>query len=80
MANVEDFKKLESLRNQIALTEGWKLEMGIRNLGISHYIFMSNYNHLKNGLELFDSKAGLKLWDIKNRDKLDLFHTEEDFE
>jgi hypothetical protein len=76
VADVEDFKRYEFLKEQIESSEGWKIEAGTRNLGTSYYIFMSNYNQLKNGLELFDSKASSKLWAIKNRDKMDLFQTE----
>jgi hypothetical protein len=74
--NEEDFEKWTSLMNQIKLSDGWKIEMGIRDIRRSQYIFMSNYNHLKKYLEAFDSKAGFGLWGIKNRDKMDLFQME----
>jgi len=76
MMDLEDLEKMEALRSQIALSDGWKIEMGTMNLGVSHYIFMSNYNQLKDGLEFFDSKPGSKLWHIKNRDKMQQFKME----
>jgi hypothetical protein len=74
--NAEDFERIELLKRQIESSQGWKIEMGIRDVERSRYIFMVNYNHLKKALEVFNSDVGLKLWDIRNRDKMDLFQME----
>ena len=76
MVDDEDIKKLEDSKEQLASSEGWKIEMGWKNLMMSYYIFMANYNQLKNSLELFNSKEASNLWAIKNRSKMNQFHTE----
>jgi hypothetical protein len=77
VASAEDFKELENLKKQLESTEGWKIEMGNKNLRISYYIFISNYTQLKANLELFDRKeVSSKIWAIKNRDKLKQFQIE----
>ena len=59
------------------LSEGGKIEIKTRNLGTSYYVFRSNYNELKNALELFNRKEVRKeIRAIKNREKLDLFQDE----
>lgn len=76
MMDIEDFQRLEFLRSHIELSEGGKKEAGMMKLATSHYVFVSNYTQLKKGLEFFNSEEGNKLWDIRNRDKLYLFHME----
>lgn len=77
MVDPEDIKKLDQLLKQMESMEGWKIEVKTRNLGISHYIFMTNYNQLKNSLELFNTKeVDSNIWAIKNRDKLNQFQIE----
>jgi hypothetical protein len=77
MTDIEDIKRIEHLRKLIDSSEGWKIRSKTRNLEISYYIFMTNYNQLKNSLELFDRKeVSSKIWAIKNRDKLERFQIE----
>jgi hypothetical protein len=75
MVDDENIRKIEQLTKKIESSEGWKIEMGTRNLGTSYYIFITNYDQLKKALELFDRDEG-NIWAIKNRDKFDLFQTE----
>jgi hypothetical protein len=57
--------------------EGWKIEVKTRYLGISHYIFITNYNQLKTSLELFNHKeVSSTIWAVKNRNKLNQFQIE----
>ncbi|MCX6681043.1 MAG: hypothetical protein NTX42_11875 [Methanothrix sp.] len=77
MIAVEDIETMEQLKKQIESSTGWKIEKGNRNLRVSHYIFMSNYNQLKNSLELFNRKeVSSNIWAIKNRDNLNQFQIE----
>lgn len=70
MADIEDIKKMQSLLKQMNLSEGGKIEIKTRNLGTSYYVFRSNYNELKNALELFNRKeVRTEIWAIKNREK-----------
>ncbi len=72
-----NYEDIQEVGRKIEDSKGWKISNKIDLLNISHYIFMGNYNQLKQGLELFQRKnIALKLWNIDNREKLTEFQTE----
>jgi hypothetical protein len=69
--------KLRELTLEIKTSEGYRIRNQINLLRKNHFIFDGNYVNLKHVLEEFEQPmVFLKLWDDKNRHKLDLYINE----
>jgi DNA repair exonuclease SbcCD ATPase subunit len=69
--------KLRELTLQIKTSEGYQIRNGINLLRKNYFIFDGNYVNLKHVLEEFEQPmVFLKLWDEKDRHKLDLYINE----